>query len=117
MKKAYTERKFKKEYLSIKDNLNELIDTHHSYQYISPKGSTLVINSLELAIQTIEEDFRYYELKLMQLASLIHLLEKEENGFNGELYNISHHIIHKTGHYNDWKKYSLLIEDNYPVFQ
>lgn len=119
MKKAYTERKYKLEYLKIKRELDELIEhAAQSEKFILPAGTKQLTNILKFTLQMIEENYGSYELKLHQLASLIHLLESDcknnqLEGFRGELYNISHRIIHNTDHYDQWKEFSLAINDQY----
>jgi hypothetical protein len=121
LKKKYTERKYKKEYLKIKSQIDEIIE--HSKQddkYILPYGSKLLSNILNFTLQNIDEDYRSYELKLHQLICLLHLLESECNdgslnaSFRGELYNISFDILKLN---EEWKNYSLLIKDKFPQFK
>jgi hypothetical protein len=120
LKKQYTERKYKTEYLKVKNELEHLIEhSNDPESWILPHGSKQLAGILNFTLQVIEENYTSYELKLLQLASLIHLLEKDcgENSLNvdfrGELYGISHNILHNTNKYEEWKHFSLAINDQY----
>jgi hypothetical protein len=113
MKKQYTERKYRSEYLKVKNELELLIDhTENPENWSLPYGSKRIMGILKFTLQMIEENYGSYELKLHQLASLIHLLADEGN-FRGELYNISSNILKNTNKYEEWKHFSLAINDRY----
>jgi hypothetical protein len=113
LKKTFTERKYKNEYLKVKNELEHLIDhANEPESWILPHGSKEIAGILKFTIQIIEENYTSYELKLHQLASLIHLLASDGN-LRGELYNVSHNILHNTNKYEEWKEYSLAINDQY----
>jgi hypothetical protein len=120
MKKPFTERKYKNEYLKVKSELELLIDhTENPENWSLPYGSKRIMGILKFTLQMIEENYNSYELKLHQLVSLIHLLEKDckedtlNADFRGELYNISFNILHNNNKYEEWKHFSLAINDNY----
>jgi hypothetical protein len=104
----------------VKNQLEELIEhAENPKPWILPYGSERLAGILKFTLQVIEENYNSYELKLHQLVSLLHLLESDcrndtlDAVFRGDLYGISHNILHNTNKYEEWKHFSLAINDNY----
>jgi hypothetical protein len=115
MKRQYTERKYKIEYLKLKDKLEWVFSRYNrnGSEYIQKYEKVETI--IKSTITFIEENYQHYELRLAQIIALIHEIHRDirsENEFNmlfdDVFYPLSYQVIKRVKKQERWSYYQLI---------